>query len=668
MRVARSLAAEVRAWNPPRRIVTDRALSDSFTRRALLLGAAQFGVGALLAGRMAWLAIADKDRYDRLAEANRVQNQLLPPRRGWIVDRNGMPIAVNRTSFRVDLIPDRLQDPDRVIDELRQMLALSPDEIERIKDTLDKSPGYLPVPVIEGLDYERYAALSVRQPEMPGVAPTSGFARSYPGGAAMGHLVGYVGPAAVEQYQRTHDPLLITPGFKVGKEGLEKTMEPWLRGKPGARRTEVTAHGRLVEELTTRPEKMGGLLKLTIDAGLQDYAARRLGPNSGAVSVIDLVTDGLLAMCSMPSYDPNNFSDGISPSEWAMLSGNDHLPLMNKTIQGLYPPGSCVKPMVGLALLRWGVDAAEIVHCAGVYRVGDALFHCAKHSGHGPVDMHRAIQQSCDVYFYTMGRRLGIDKIAPTARAVGLGEKFDLPYTLQRYGTVPDSAWKLRRYRHSWTVADTVNAAIGQGYFLTNPLQLAVMAARIATGRALKPRLIANRRDGPQGSSLNIPSSHMEVIHAGMRDVVNSGAGTARRSRLQVPGVLMAGKTGSAQVRRISMADRHAGHTASERLPWKYRDHAHFIGFAPVEAPRYAIGVTLEHGNHGSAAAEVARDIMTWLFAPDRAEAALVGLERGWGGGIAERMAADRVRWDTAHEQTAADDAPSPDDNGVTPE
>ncbi len=637
------------------RIVTDQTLAFSFTRRALVLGGAQLGVAGLLAGRMAWLAIAQADKYDRLAESNRVQSQLIPPRRGWIVDRHGKPIAVNKTSFRVDLIPDRLQDPDQAIDELRQMLDLSQEDIDRIKEALDKSPGYQPVPVIEGLDYERFAAVSLRQAELPGVAPTSGFTRSYPAGAAVGHLCGYVGPASAEDYQRTHDPLTITPGFKVGKEGLEKVMEPWLRGRAGAKRTEVTAHGRLVKELTTRPEEMGHLLQLTIDAGLQDYVARRLGPNSGSVSVIDCETGGLLAMCSMPSYDPNTFTDGIGRSEWAMLSADDHLPLMNKTLLGLYPPGSTVKPMNALALLRWGVDPDEIVNCSGSYRLGSAVFHC--HRRHGPTDMHRAIQQSCDVYFYTMVRRIGIDKVAPMARAVGLGEKFDLPVITQRYGTFPDSAWKLRRLKRNWTTADTLNASIGQGYVLTNPLQLAVMAARIASGRALAPRLIANRHYDPQGGSLNIPSSHLAVVHRGMRDVINTGgAGTAGASRLPVPGVEMAGKTGSAQVRRISMADRAAGraHALGTAGEWRLRDHGHFIGFAPIGEPRYAIGVTLEHGGHGAAAAQIARDVMTWLFAPDRAMATLAAFEQKWGGDIAARMAADVARWQALQAGKAA--------------
>jgi penicillin-binding protein 2 len=649
-----------------RRIVTEQALAYSFTRRALLLGGAQLGVAGLLVGRMAWLAIAQKDKYDKLAESNRVQSQILPPRRGWIVDRHGKPIAVNRPSFRVDLIPDRLQDPDAAIDELRQLLSLDRDDIRRIKDALDKAPGYQPVPVIEGLDYERFARVTLRQAELPGVAPTSGFARYYPLGAAVGQLVGYVGPASADDYQKTHDPLLITPGFKIGKEGLEKVMEPRLRGRPGAKRTEVTARGRLVADLTTRPETMGGTLQLTIDAGLQDYAARRIGPNSGAVVVIDTQTGGILAMCSMPSYDPNSFSSGISNSAWAMLSANDHLPLTNKTTHGLYPPGSTVKPMMALALQQWGVDPQETVQCSGAYRVGNGLFHCWRHSGHGPVNMHRAIEQSCDVYFYTMGRRIGIDKIAPMARALGMGEKFDLPLQMQRYGTVPDSAWKLRRYKSNWTTADTVNASIGQGYVLVNPLQMAVMAARIASGNILAPQLLAGVH--PAMASLNIPPSQMAVVHGGMRDVINGG-GTGGSARLNIPGIEMAGKTGSAQVRRISMADRRAGRTNSEALPWRFRDHGHFIGFAPVEQPRYAIAVTLEHGNHGAAAAQIARDVMVYLFAPDRAMATLAAMEKNWGGDIAARMAADTQRWEQSRSPAPAPDAePDLPENGSAEE
>jgi penicillin-binding protein 2 len=642
------------------RILTEQALALSFGRRAIVLGGAQLGVGALLAGRMGWLAIAQKEKYDKLAESNRVQSQLIPPRRGWIVDRAGKPIAINRTNFRVDLIPDRIQDPDRVIDELRALLQLDRETIDRIKEALDRAPGYQPVPVAEDIPYERFAAISVREADLPGVASSSGYARAYPSGAAVGHLVGYVGPATVEDYKRTHDPLLITPGFKVGKEGLEKVAEPWLRGTPGAKRTEVTAHGRLVQDLTTRPERMGHTLQLTVDAGLQDYAARRLGANSGAAIVIDCVHGGILALASMPAYDPNLFSSGISKSEYAMLSADDHLPLLNKAVQSLYPPGSTVKPMVALALLQAGVDPGERVNCSGTYRVGNGLFHCWRHGGHGPVDMHRAIEQSCDIYFYTMGRRLGIDRLAPMARVMGLGQRFDLPFTNQRYGTFPDAEWKLRRFKHPWGQSDTVNAAIGQGYVLVNPLQLGVMASRIASGRDLAPRLIANKRYDAQGGGLGLEKEQLDLVHRAMRDVVNGG-GTGGSARLQVPGVELAGKTGSAQVRRISMADRKAGRTASEALAWKYRDHGHFIGFAPYEEPRYAIGVTLEHGNHGAAAAQVARDIITYLYAPDRALATLATFEQGWGGDLGQRMADQQKRWREAHDSSPPPEAEKPE-------
>ncbi len=647
------------------RLLSEQALAYSFQRRTLVLGGLQIGVAGLLAGRMAWLSVAQKDKYDRLAESNRVQSQLIPPRRGWIIDRTGKPIAINRTNFRVDLIPDRLQDPDRIIDELRAMLQLTSDDVDRIKQALDRSPGYQPVPVAEDIAYERFAAISLRQPDLPGVAPSSGYARSYPTGAAVGHLIGYVGPATIEDFQRTHDPLLITPGFKVGKEGLEKVMEPWLRGAPGAKRTEVTAHGRLVQDLTMRPEKMGHTLQLTIDAGLQEYAARRLGTNSGAAVVIDCTHGGILAYASMPAYDPNLFSGGIAKSTYAMLSADDHLPLLNKAVQSLYPPGSTVKPMVALALLQAGIDPHDTVHCSGVYRVGNGQFHCWRHGGHGPIDMHRAIQQSCDVYFYTMGRKLGIDRLAPMERVLGFGEKFDLPFTNQRFGTVPDAEWKLKRFKHPWGQTDTVITAIGQGYTLVNPLQLAVAASRIASGRALAPRLIANKRYGPQGGGLGIERDHIDFVHRAMRDVINTGgAGTAGSAKLPVAGVEMAGKTGSAQVRRISLADRAAGRTSSEALPWKYRDHGHFIGFAPYDEPRYAIGVTLEHGNHGAAAAQVARDIMTYLFAPDRAMSTLAGLEPGWGGSITERMAAQGQRWDHAHDASPPPEAEKPEVDG----
>ena len=615
----------------------------TFTRRALVLGGIQAGVGVLLAGRMAWLSIAENERYAVLAESNRVQMQLLPPRRGWIVDRNGKPLAINRSDFRVDLIPDRLEHPDKVIAELAVLLELPPEEVERIKEELGRAAGYQPIAVAENLPFEKYAAVTVRLPEMPGVSPLRAFSRFYPEGAAVGHLVGYVGTPNKEEYDKEKIPLLITPGFKLGKQGIEKTMETMLRGTPGAKRVEVTAGGKLVRELTTLSDKSGGVLPLTVDAGLQSYAARRLGTESGSVVVLEVDTGDILAMASMPAYDPNSFSDGISHDEWDMMANNDHLPLLNKTLQALYPPGSTVKPMMSLALLAAGVTPDQTVHCSGAYQVGGGRWHCWKRGGHGSVNMQAAVAQSCDVYFYHMGRQIGIDAIATTARKLGMGEEFPLPVTSQSYGTMPDSAWKKRKYKDDWTTADTINATIGQGYTLSNPLQLAVMSARIASGRKIVPRLIMNGQ-AEEAPPLDFPPEHLAFVREAMNAVVNGG-GTAGRAALPFPDIKLAGKTGTAQVRRITMAERAGGVLSNASLQWKLRDHGLFIAFAPVDRPKYAAAVVIQHGGGSGAAYPVARDVLTYLFDKAKAMEALLPLEEAWGGDIATRMKQESERW-----------------------
>lgn len=640
--------------NRPTRIVTEANQSYSFTRRAVALGAMQGGVGLVLAARMGWLSIAENEHYQMMAESNRVNMTLMPPRRGWIVDRHGVPIANNRTDFRVDIIPDRLQDKERVFALLKEILVLTPEDIERIKLDLKGAAGFQPVQVAQNLDWERFAAVSVRLPELPGVAPTRGFARNYPGGAAVAHLTGYVGSASAEQYRKTRDPLLVTPGFKLGKDGLEKALESELRGVPGAKRIEVTARGKLVRELASRTDQPGKTGRLTIDIGLQEYAARRLGTNSGSAVVIDCLTGEMLAMVSMPAYDPNSFSDGISHLEWQMLSDDDHVPLMNKTLQGLYPPGSTVKPMNALALMAAGVDPEDRVSCSGAMRVGNGVFHCHKRGGHGALNMKNAVMQSCDIYFFEMARRLGYGRIAPVARLLGLGQKFDLPFASQRFGAMPDPAWKLAKYKEEWTVADSLNASIGQGYVLANPLQLAVMASRIASGRQLQPSILADQVQS--APALGIDPAHLARVRDAMYGVVNEG-GTGGAARLLVPGVAIAAKTGTAQVRRITMAERASGVLKNGQLPFKLRDHALFVCFAPADKPRYAAAIVLEHNGHTVRNLDtpmIGRDIMTYLFDRDRAVAALAEVEPSWGGDIRTRMAASAEEY-----RLAAGGAPS---------
>jgi penicillin-binding protein 2 len=616
--------------------VSSTTLQNTFERRSVVLGGLQAGVGVLLAARMAWIALAQNEKYQMLAESNRVNLTLVPPRRGWILDRSGAPLASNRADFRVDIIPERLVDADRTIDELGKLLQLTAVEVRDLKDKIEKSHGYQPVEVRSGLDENSYSAVAVRLPDMPGVVPQRGYSRFYPTGPSVGHLVGYVGAASAKDYEEERNPLLITPGFKIGKDGLEKQFETTLRGAPGARRVEVTASGKLVRDLESREDLPGKPISLTINGPLQDYAARRIGLESGAVVVMDCINGDLLAMVSMPSFDPNSFSDGIGRIEWKMLSDDDHVPLRNKVLRGLFPPGSTVKPMVALAFLEAGLDPEESVGCGGGLRVGNRVFHCWNRRGHGRVNMAKGIYQSCDVYFYHFAQRIGMDKIAAMARRLGMGQEFELPVLGQSYGTVPDPAWKEKKYGKPWAVFDTVNATIGQGYVLSNPLQQAVMAARIASGKALNPRLILDPRM-PDVPSLGISKEHLDFVHKAMSDVVN-GPGTAGRARLPIPDVLLAGKTGTAQVVGLNVGKGKGG-------LWRHRDHGHFICFAPFDNPRYACAVVVQHGGGSGAAYPIARDVMTFLFDPDKALEVLHGMEAGWGGTPQQRLAARYGRY-----------------------
>ncbi|WP_338445863.1 penicillin-binding protein 2 [Pelagerythrobacter marensis] len=609
--------------------ITSATLENVYDRRSFAIAAFGAGIGTLLAVRMGYIAIAENEKYRTEAESNRVNLSLIPPRRGWILDRNGAPLASNRADFRVDVIPERMTDTDREIAVLGEVLALDRTQLRDLRERMDQTRGFRPVEVGTGLSYEQFAALSVRLPELPGVVPQRGFSRFYPTGPSVGHLIGYVGPASAEEYEADRNPLLITPGYKIGKDGLEKQFEQRLRGIPGARRVEVTASGRIVRDLETREDVQGKSVKLTIDGPLQDYAARRIGLESGSVVVMDCRTGDLLCMASMPSFDPNSFSDGIGSIEYAMLREDERVPLRNKVLKGLYPPGSTVKPMVSLAFLREGLDPEESVFCGGGLRVGNRVFRCWKRGGHGRVDMAKGIYQSCDVYYYHFAQRIGMDPIAAMARRCGMGQEFDLPVLSQFYGTVPDPAWKLRKHGREWQAFDTVNATIGQGYMLANPLQLAVMASRIATGYHVQPRLLFGGTEPPFASA-DFPPEHVALVRQAMSDVVN-GPGTAGRARLPIPDVLMAGKTGTAQVVSLAKSDGRSG-------PWKYRDHGLFIFFAPYDNPRYAGAVVIEHGGGSGAAYPIARDVTTFLFDPEKGMEALHALEQQWGGTAQERL------------------------------
>jgi penicillin-binding protein 2 len=622
--------------------ITTAHQSLTFSRRMMLLGGAQAVVGGVLVGRMGWLAIAQNEKYQLLSESNRVQLIPVPPRRGWIIDRNGKPIAINKASFRVDLIPQQIVNGPQVVAALQKLMNLPPDEVERISRELAQSRGFQPVSVADNVPYEQYAAITVRLPDLPGVSASQGFTRFYPGGSTVGQLVGYVGAASAAEYEKENkNPLLLIPGVKIGKEGLEQTLESTLRGEPGGQRVEVTARGKLVKELDPKPDRSGGTVQLTIDADLHEYTARRIGDQSCSVVVLDVNDGDILAMPSMPSFNPNNFSDGISTNEWKMLSGDDHLPLVDKALESLYPSGSTIKPSMAMALLNAGIDRKQKVNCTGSYPLGNHVFHCDKR--HGPVDMDAAIVHSCDIYFYDMCRRVGANKLAPMIRSMGFGEKFDLPFDNQRYGTVPDPQWMMRKYHREWQTYDTINMSIGQGMVLINPMQLAVMAARLATGKRVLPRLLKNKPIAPQ-AHLEVDADHLTFIRQAMANVVDHG--TAAAAKLPLNGIQMAGKTGTAQTHRLSDAER-GNYTAAL---WKLRDHSLFMGFVPFNEPRYAAAAIVEHGGFGAAvAAPLIRDTLLFLYDKDKARANLQAFEQSIGGTLEERIARKTAAWRSAN-------------------
>jgi penicillin-binding protein 2 len=576
---------------------------------------------------MAWLAVFEGETYQLRAQANRIQDRLIPPRRGWIVDRQGKPIAMNRPDYRLELRPAEVEDLDTTLVAIRAVLEIDLAEDARIRDDVRTQPSFMPVVVRQNLSWREFSACNVRLATLPGVTPVQSFSRFYPEADHFAHLVGYVGAPTPEQYREQKNPLLIYPGFRIGKDGIERFADKQLRGTAGSSRVEMTARGELVRELGTNADTPGDTLRLTIDRDLQDYAARRLGDNSASVIVMDCITGDVLCMVSMPAYDPNIFSRRVPARLWNALQKDDHTPLLNKSAMGLYPPGSTFKMVTTLAALEAGVDPADTVGCSGAYRLGNNTWHCHARRGHGGVNMHRALPLSCDTYFYVMGRKVGIDAIATMARRLGLGQDYPLPLPGQAKGIVPDKAWKQRRYGKDWREGETLNGAIGQGYIVTNPLQLAVMTARLASGREVMPRLIADG-PAPQFPSLGIPDAHLALVRQGMVDVVNAGYGTARAARSPIGDVLFAGKTGTAQVRRISAAERKRGVIRNEALPWKQRDHALFVAFAPADAPRYACSVIIEHGIAGGRyAAPIARDVLSFLFEPERALAVLPPIE-----------------------------------------
>ncbi len=594
------------------------ATSKQVTRRALFMGGCMAAMVAALGGRMRYLGVEQADQFRLLAEENRVSIRLIPPGRGLIQDRNGKLIAGNEQNYRVVITRENAGDVDVVMNRLSHIIPMTAEDMADTLKELKRNSAFMPITVADRLNWEDFSKIAVNGPALPGVTPEVGLSRIYPRELDFAHVVGYVGPVSEKDLEglENPDPLLRIPKFQIGKIGVEKWLEDDLRGHAGTKRIEVNAFGRVMRELDRIDGDPGADIRLTLDADIQNFVQARLGDESASCVVIDVNNGDLIAMASSPSFNPNLFVRGISQVDYSALIEHERRPLSNKTVQGAYPPGSTFKMITALAALDAGAISTDYkVYCPGYLEFGDRKFNCWKRGGHGTVDLAKSLTESCDVFYYDVAQKVGIDAIAAMGRRFGLGERPDLPMSAISAGTMPDKAWKRERYDLEWRVGDTINASIGQGYVLATPLQLAVMTARIATGRAVVPRLV-RMIDGQEmpvaeAEPLGVDGSVLRAVQMGMFEVVNGKNGTARSSRISEETMIMAGKTGTSQVRNISAAERASGVIANADLEWKRRDHALFVSFAPFDAPRYAVCVVVEHGGGGSTvAAPIARDAM----------------------------------------------------------
>lgn len=591
----------------------------SFTRRALLLGGAKAALLSALGARLYYLQVIDAERYRLLAEDNRISMRLSAPRRGRIVDRNGVPLAVNRQNYQVHLVAEQARNVDETLTALARIIPLDSEDRARIKRELSGRRSFVPVRVKENLTWDQVSRIAVNSVELPGVVVEAGQSRHYPYGPTLAHIVGYVG--AVSEQDLTGDPILELPGFRIGKNGIEKVHDEALRGRAGNTQVEVNAVGRVMQQISRVEGEPGHEVELTLDMGLQNYVHQRLiGERSASSIVMDAHTGDVLALGSVPSYDPSAFTRGLSADEWRSLIEDPLSPLTNKAISGQYAPGSTFKMVVSLAAMENHIGPQEEVYCPGHMDLGNHRFHCWKRGGHGRMNLYNALKQSCDVYYYEMSKRLGIDAIASMARRMGFGQTVGIDLPGERSGLVPTEDWKLANIGERWQGGETLIQAIGQGYMLATPLQLAVMTARLVNGgKAIRPH-VTRRIKGveniteevvEESPDLGLMPLQVQSILEAMDAVCNEQRGTAYSARIHLPGWEMGGKTGTSQVRRISTAERAAGIVRNEDLPWRRRDHALFVGYAPVQKPRYVCSVVVEHGGGGgSVAAPIARDLL----------------------------------------------------------
>ena len=610
--------------------------TDVINRRMFIIGAAKLIVFSGIVARLFSLQINDNKKYLTLSDKNRIREWKLPPTRGEIVDYFGNIIAGNLKVYQLHIIPEQVENFNYLISRLKTLLQLSDKEIQNIYKLKIKLKPWDSIIVSENLSWSQFLKINNYLYDLVGAKPVMTISRNYPFNDIYTHVLGYVSqPNEDDILQNEVIQERFVPGMKVGKLALEKTLENQLIGTNDIQRYEVNAYGKRINQLEYQKGKQGSKIRLTVDTEIQKLSAKLLANKAGSISVMDIYTGEVIAMYSSPSYNPNSFLFGISKDEWQLIRNNPLKPLINKTLSGLYSPGSTIKPIVALSALENNIVNPNFkVKCTGKIELYGQTFHCWKEKGHGFVSLNNAMKQSCDTYFYEIARLLGVDRLKITAEKFGLGQKVLGEYfDNEKKGLFPNTGWKKNNLGKSWVLGETLITGIGQGYIQTTPLQLCLMTAQIANGGySIKPKIIVNNspltleeaKMSMQKQNLNNTniqlfknSKNIKIVQEAMFSSTNEIRGTSYRSRIDDPKYQFAGKTGTAQVKRISKRERELD-LKIDQIPYKDRDHALYIAYGPYINPRYSLSIIVEHGGSGSrAAAPIAKELFKLIIDRD---------------------------------------------------
>ena len=583
---------------------------NSINRRMFITGSLKFFIMVGIISRLFFLQVKENKKYLTLSDKNRIREWKLAPVRGEFYDYFGNIVAGNFEAYQLHVIPEQVEDFRYLVYRLKDLLELSDNEFKKIIKKKKEIKPWETLIVSDNLSWKKFSKINNHLYDLNGVKPVISISRHYPFGENFTHVVGYVNQANKNDIESNESiKKNFVPGLKIGKVGLEKSFENKLIGTNDIERYEVNAYGRRISQLEFQKGKEGETLRLTIDTKVQQLANELLKEQAGSICVMDIYTGSIIAMQSSPSFDPNLFVFGISQEDWQIIRNNPMKPLVNKTLQGNYSPGSTIKPIVALSALENGIINPNFtVKCTGKTEMYGETYHCWKKKGHGFVSLRNGIKQSCDTYFYEVARKLGVDKLSETAKKFGLGEKvFGNLFDIEKQGLIPNTQWKKNALGKGWLLGETMITGIGQGYIQTTPIQLCLMTAQIANGGyKIYPKIIVNEENNYQPSDKYIPlyknSKNIKIIQDAMFGSTNEVMGTSYRSRIDDPKYQFAGKTGTAQVKKITEAERELDLKTFE-IPYENRDHALYIAFGPYKNPRYALSILVEHGGNGSATA-----------------------------------------------------------------